>query len=282
MKMWNNTADVDGAHISALLLRMFVMYYPFLIEAGMVYKSVPPLYSVKDGRKTKYFTENIDIVRYVQKFFLSSNEFKNLDKSELSQKDITKFFLRNSDYIYYLERLANTYAVDPYLLEIVLIHYLTNKKSIKYDKLQKEVRSAYRFMDVYKEKGTIVVRGSIEKSNLIIINDKFLSDCYDILKIIESNDNMYYLLNKKKASLYTVMKVYDMSSPKDIQRYKGLGEMGDGQLGESTLRPDADRMLIRYTLESAKESINFIREYESDTKKILSEVGLVTRDDLLD
>jgi DNA gyrase subunit B len=49
-------ADVDGAHIAALLLRMFVMYYPFLIEAGMVYKAVPPLYSIKDGKKTKYFT----------------------------------------------------------------------------------------------------------------------------------------------------------------------------------------------------------------------------------
>ena len=99
---------------------------------------------------------------------------------------------------------------------------------------------------------------------------------------MESNDSLYYMLNKQKSSLLTVMKVYESNTPKDIQRYKGLGEMGDGQLGESTLKPDSDRMLIRYTMESAKEAINFIREYESDTKKILSEVGVVTRDDLLD
>ena len=136
-------------------------------------------------------------------------------------------------------------------------------------------------MDVYKENNIIIVKGSIEKSNLIIINDKFLNDCQNVLRIMDSNDSLHYMLNGKKTSIYNVMKLYESSNPKDIQRYKGLGEMGDGQLGESTLDPE-NRTLIRYTLDSAKESINFIREYESDTKKILAETGIVTRDDLLD
>ena len=45
--------DIDGNHISALLLRMFVMYFPQMIEAGMVYKAIPPLYSIKVGNKNK-------------------------------------------------------------------------------------------------------------------------------------------------------------------------------------------------------------------------------------
>ncbi len=273
--------DVDGAHIAALLERMFVMYYPFLIAAGKVYKAVPPLYSIKDGKKFRYFTENIDLIKYVQKTFLEKNEILDSKKGSISSRDLTKFFLTNSDYIYYLERVANTYAVDPYLLEIVLYHYISNKHSIKFDKLQKEIRSAYRFMDVYNEKGTIVVRGTIEKSNLIIISDKFLNDCYYILDLIEKNQELYYTLNKKKASIYSVMKVYESTSPSNVQRYKGLGEMGDGQLGESTMYPE-NRTLIQYTIEDAKEAIQFIREYESDSKKILLEVGSVTRDDLLD
>ena len=35
-------------------------------------------------------------------------------------------------------------------------------------------------------------------------------------------------------------------------------------------------------MDDAKEAINIIREYESNTKKILELVGVVTRDDLLD
>lgn len=274
--------DIDGNHISALLLRMFVMYFPFLIEAGMVYKAVAPLYSIKEGKKRRYFTENIDFIKYLQKTFIAQNDFRDTKKNPLQPKDLTKFFLNNTDYIYYLEKIANTYAVDPYLLEIVLDHYIINGKTIKFDKLKKEIKSAYRFMDVEMNGNIVVVKGTIDKSNLIIISDKFLSDCTSILNIIESNNSIYYLLNGKKSSLYTIMKAYEAVTPPNRQRYKGLGEMNGNELGESTLRPDGDRTLIRYTMDSAKEAIDFIREYESNSKKILSEIGSVTREDLLD
>ena len=78
------------------------------------------------------------------------------------------------------------------------------------------------------------------------------------------------------------MKIYDSSMPNTVRRYKGLGEMSKSELAESTLYPGSDRTLIRYTLQDAKEEIQAIREYESNTKKILSLVGKVTRDDLLD
>lgn len=272
--------DVDGAHISALLLRMFVMYFPFLIEAGMVYRAVAPLYSIKEGKKRRYFTENIDFIKYLQKLFLKQNDLKD-GKNNIQDKEITKLFLKNVDYVYYLEKAANTYAIDAYLLELVLNHYVSNN-GIKYDKLSKEVSTKYRFMGVEKSGNTIIVKGTIDKSNLIIISEKFLNDCKYIINIIKSNEKLYYNLNGKKSSLYEIMKCYEAVTPPNRQRYKGLGEMGDTELGESTLRPDGDRTLVRYTIENAKEAVNFIREYESDTKKILSEIGQVTREDLLD
>ena len=58
--------------------------------------------------------------------------------------------------------------------------------------------------------------------------------------------------------------------------------MDSDELAESTLYPGSDRTLVRYTLQDAKEEIEAIREYESDSKKILSLVGNVSRDDLLD
>ena len=275
-------ADVDGDHIAALLLRMFVMYFPFLIEAGMVYRAVAPLYSIKEGKKKKYFTENVDFVKYIQKLFINDNDLKNINNKPLSNNDITRLLLNNIEYVYFLEKISNTYAVDPYLLEMVLNHYVKHNESIKYDELNKEISSKYRFMRVEKSKGTIVVKGTIDKSNLIIMNDKFLTQCEHILELIKSNDSMYYLLNNKKASIYTIMLAYKAAEPSNIQRYKGLGEMDKEELAESALHPAMDRTLIRYTMDDAKEAINIIREYESNTKKILELVGVVTRDDLLD
>ena len=61
---------------------MFVLYFPFIVEAGLLYKAIPPLYSIKDGKKTKYFTENIDIVKYIEKSFFANNGFKKLNKTD--------------------------------------------------------------------------------------------------------------------------------------------------------------------------------------------------------
>ena len=247
----------------------------------MVYKAVPPLYSIKEGKKNRYFTETIDIVRYIQKKF-SDKYTISVKSKNLSSREITVFFMRNNDYIYYLERVANTYALNPYLLEMVLNNYVSNKNKINYDKLNKEVKSKYRFMNVEKIKGVVTLKGTIDKVNTLIISDKFINDCSYILDIMRNNDSLYYEVNKEKKTIYEIMKLYESVSPSSVQRYKGLGEMDYDELAESTLYPGSDRTLVRYTLEDVKEEIEAVREYESNPKKILGLVDKVTRDDLID
>ena len=257
------------------------MYYPFLIADGRVYKAIPPLYSIPDGKRRKYFIDNMDFINYNQKLFMNNNSI-SLNNTNLSNKDMSIFFLTNSDYIYHLERTAGTFSTDPYLLEMVLYNYILNNKSINKKELKKIVNKTYRFMDVIEENNTITVQGNIKESNFIVISDKFFKECKDIINILEKNKALYYTFNgKANATIYDIMRVYDKTIPNGIQRYKGLGEMPEHELGESTVLPE-NRTLIRYTLEDAKETINAIREYESDPKKILTLVNNVTRDDLVE
>jgi topoisomerase-4 subunit B len=47
-------ADVDGAHIAALLITFFYRQTPGLIEAGRLYLALPPLYRISHGGKSVY------------------------------------------------------------------------------------------------------------------------------------------------------------------------------------------------------------------------------------
>lgn len=242
------------------------------------------MYSITSGKgKTKantYFTEQIDITRYIQKHFSQNHSiYKPNNGPKLTNKDLSVLFLVNIDYIYELEKIAKNYAMDVILLEMVLLNFY-NKKSIA--PLKKQIKSNYRFMDVVNRNGVDIVEGTIDKSYKLFITERFIDDCSKILNIIKKNEFTYYMLDGKESSLYEVMKAYEEYTPSSLQRYKGLGEMDVDEIVESTLSPFANRTLVRYTLEDAKEEIEAIRQYESDLSQLLTLVGEVSRQDLLD
>ena len=61
-------ADVDGSHISTLILTFFFRYMRELIESGYIYIATPPLYLVKKGQKKDYAWSDDQRDRLMQEF----------------------------------------------------------------------------------------------------------------------------------------------------------------------------------------------------------------------
>ena len=67
-------ADVDGAHIAALLMTFFYTQMKPLVESGHLYLAVPPLYKLSQGGKSLYAINEQEKVKLLENGFQSSSK----------------------------------------------------------------------------------------------------------------------------------------------------------------------------------------------------------------
>ena len=80
-------ADVDGSHISTLILTFFFRYMREMIESGYIYIATPPLYLVKKGTKKSYAWNDDQRDRLMQDFGQGSSiqRYKGLGEMNAEQ-----------------------------------------------------------------------------------------------------------------------------------------------------------------------------------------------------
>ena len=83
-------ADVDGAHISTLLLTFIYRYMPDLIRTGHVYLAKPPLYKLQRGKRSYYAYSDAELAAIQKKIGPSKGKdqiqrYKGLGEMDASQ-----------------------------------------------------------------------------------------------------------------------------------------------------------------------------------------------------
>ncbi len=271
-------ADPDGCHIDSLLLYFIMSYMPALIKAGRVYRAVAPLYGATVNNKRIYFTTNVDLTVYIQNMFMKDNVLCTADGRQLSKNEITDIFVNLNKYCMTLDRTALNFALNPEVLEFFLFNL---------DKPFKELKAAakkqYRFLENNTPfelvegcpTGSWLYNGRIQNLHLTPL---MINQCQFIIDMIHSVKYQYYMLNGEVVSLYKLMQAFEEKRPKNITRYKGLGEMDPDELAESTISPTTHRTLIRYTMEDAQEQIERIRYINSNKASLLKNIKIRAED----
>lgn len=272
-------ADVDGSHIRTLLLTFFYRQTPELIQRGYIYIAQPPLYKVKRGKQEQYVKDDEALFDYLTQAALDGAAFyPSKDAPAISGKPLEAlvFEFRRLEKI--IKRYKRRYP--PVVLQhMAKLPALANEdfynkakvvewSSLLHTSLQEATSKTESYSvsthDIPDTGLTVpkvmILQHGVE--NPVMFNAEFFySKDYKELTALGNKLNAiveegaYIQRSEKSLVVENFEQVLDwlMDEAKKgqtIQRYKGLGEMNPEQLWETTMDPEARRML-QVTIEDA-------------------------------
>ncbi|MBD3840264.1 MAG: DNA topoisomerase (ATP-hydrolyzing) subunit B [Campylobacterales bacterium] len=245
-------ADVDGSHIQTLLLTFFFRFLRPVIEKGYLYIAQPPLYLYRKGKNETYLKDNTALSN-----FLIENGIHNFEYEGIGTIELLELFKIIAAYRAMLENLQKRYSL------VEVIRYLIENADIVGMQNQDQFDKIKQFLD---QMGYNILNKNITEDSIhlyvqtnegleeLLIDDELFASPY----FAEAN-YLYKKIAQRGLSIFNgqdfikVLEDVEASAKKGayIQRYKGLGEMNPSQLWETTMIPDA-RRLLRVTIDDAE------------------------------
>ena len=245
-------SDVDGKHISALLLVFFFRYMPELIQNKHLYISTPPLYGIIYKNRIDYIQDDADFYRYMVNRGAKDISISKSDSVILSGDDLKDFLFDTASF----SKNLNLHRKENEFLKALICAkaFQYQSRTVITDEINGEFpqdntsmisidpSKAYDFLK-HESNNWTLHDGILElnenglqtqhntntmrfKNEHLIMNylDKWSyawgRDCFvDNVALLDPFRFLQQLIQKASKGLY-------------VQRYKGLGEMNAKELGE--------------------------------------------------
>ena len=267
-------ADVDGSHIRTLLLTFFFRQMRELIERGHIFIAQPPLYKISRGKQGQYLKDDEALNRYLTQAALEGAAIiVNPEAPPISGAGLEELVESFRKVAATIERLGRLYA-PPVLWQMVYGSSLLPED-------MRDEAAVIAFAEQLSERlQTVAPKGAVRR-------DQERQTHYPVVKLLahgvetETEYRHEFFSSGEYRSLIALGETLNTLIDEDgyfkrgdktfptrsfeeglswlmaearkgynIQRYKGLGEMNPEQLWETTMDPEARRML-QVTIEDA-------------------------------
>ncbi len=265
-------ADVDGAHIRTLLLTFFYRQMPELIERGHLYIAQPPLYKIEKGKTHRYIKDNDEMMHYLIEEGSKGASLTLHDGQVIAAADLVRMAEEARRVKLLVDRLSGR-APAAIVSQAALAGAFSSEAGAKeaqalaarMDQVANEGEDGWT--GVVSEDGAIVIERHVRGVREAVVLDTALRDAPDARRLHEvgqrltdayagpavfhKGDREHRVLDP--LALLDAIETEAKKGGKDIQRYKGLGEMNADQLWETTLDPAA-RTLLQVRIDEADEA----------------------------
>ena len=265
-------ADVDGSHIRTLLLTFFYRQMPELIERGHVYIGLPPLYKIKQGKNELYLKDDAALDAY-----LANNA---VDGAQLipaaGEPGIEGAALESLLLAFANARAAiarNAHRFDPIVLESLIDFTPLDAASLaEHTDEARELEALAAKLNrtgLGKPRYTLRLQAANESRHaaLLITRLHMGEELTQVLPLSIFEHGELKPLREAAAVLHGLVRdgaqivrgnraapvasfadaqawlLEEAKKGRQIQRFKGLGEMNPEQLWDTTVNPDTRRLL---------------------------------------
>ena len=260
-------ADVDGAHISTLIMTFFFRYMSEIIERGYLYMASPPLYKVKKGKSERYIQNEETMVNYLLDQGLDGVDIAHVQPHRY--KELLENLIKLNRMVTKFEKKGYSRKLVKLLASYDDLHFskLEDKDFVdgllaamqKYGILDQYVTNEIEFNEEYGRYNISLASHSVTVSiNTDLLATPEFRELRRLGVYLKEIGDAPYKLNvdgeiTNFETLTEFVSFVEQRGKKGlgVQRYKGLGEMNPEQLWETTVDPQS-RTLYRVRIEDAE------------------------------
>jgi DNA gyrase subunit B len=266
-------ADVDGSHIRTLLLTFFYRQMPELIERGHVYIGLPPLFKIKQGKQELYLKDEAALDAYLAGNAVEGASLHPAD----GEPPIEGVALEKLLLVYAAARetiARNAHRYDPAVLEALMdfspleaarLRENTDERH-ELDALEKRLNRGGLGRARYALEFQPAIEG-VRPPALLVKRRHMGVEAVQVLPVAAFDGGELKTLREAAALLHGLVRegarisrgnrsqpvssfaeaqawlLEEARKGRQIQRFKGLGEMNPEQLWETTVNPETRRLL---------------------------------------